>query len=197
MSDLPVLITFDGFQGSGKTTQIELLRPNIKYNTDIFVVNPSGSKTVMLDYISWVDGLLESLGVPDCDIRISKAILGKLLWLNNCFSSLTEVYLLDWFWEFSWLYMDKMSVYDDFLRLIPVQPSVSFWLKVSRVEIESRTKARPNYIGASSLDLDDLVLELSRKFPFFYVLDGEQSVSAVHDEIMSILQAHDLAWIFK
>lgn len=181
-----MLITVDGFKGAGKTTQMEL----IKEQMPVTLLQSGGrAKEVIVDLMAIIQP----------DIKYLTRLAVRDLWeINQRLQDTNkdDIILMDWFFVFFMYYERKPSLLKKWLECLAIKPSLSFFLHIPYSQSIERLLERgdlkiydrgESYSKEMDRLIDNMIEWLSAELPYFYVIDGTQSIDDVEMDIKQIL----------
>ncbi|NOZ74820.1 MAG: dTMP kinase [FCB group bacterium] len=195
------LITFEGIDGCGKSTQVELLRDKLlSHQLSVECVRePGGTKA---------SEAIRKLLLHRRDLQLSARTEALLMCAAR--AQLTHTKILPWLkagtWVISDRYSDSTLAYQgagrgldmDWLITLnqfatqSTEPDVTFFVDIDPIEGHRRLKTRPDKIEAEGIDFQKRVrqqyLELAVRFPGrFITLDGADTIENIHQNILTEL----------
>ena len=201
----PTLITFDGFCGSGKSTQSRRLNDYLVVSgeKEVFVcekdpayANLNKISHLLLQAQSLISKGYDSrlIGLIDRMTQIQVKFHDRDLWGRY------GIFLSDWYWDAIIHYAQDDDILDAFMKVASadgaVLPSLSFLLQISLEECNKRLRVREADRVMMMTDKsilfseDDTYYEnarwLSSKLDFFHVIDGMKSEDEVFEDILAI-----------
>ena len=198
----PILITFDGLQGVGKTTQIDLLSES--------AVVPVKRIGRINRTINRLDKLIASIHRKNKRIPMAVYILKYLVSMNHRQTQMEPdtLNVMDWFWHWLMRYESDLSFFKDCTKLLGVMPLVSFWITLPPEERRSRLLKRNtpffDKIAKQSQQVwddeqimcDSITTALSSELKSFYIIDGLKPKDVIEGEILMILKQEGLGRLF-
>ena len=196
-------ITFEGIDGSGKSTQVELLSKYLEaLSMDHLIVREPGGTDV---------------GEKIREILLSKGVKmtarTEFLLYSASRANLTEKIIIPALREgkivISDRYFDSSTAYQGFGRGIEMEyvdvinrfatfglvPDIIFIIDV-RIETSIRRKNLRDRIESEGLEFLEKVrkayLEMAKKGERFVLIDGERDPNVIHDEIVNILKSRGM-----
>ena len=205
------LITFDGYSGAGKSTQIKMLSSYLKeQGSSVIITGRSGhdkQRRVL------ADSLVESqFPFVSKSQHYVLRLLGQLIAIKSSQGDTTRpeksgIFVVEWFWHL-FLANPKddqlLSAFRYFLNSFSgYEPDVSFYLDVSYAEIARRLVGRihehylTDFVETQVHRDKDLIYKegvewISSRLPYFYVIDGIETEDAISNEIISILKTRGI-----
>lgn len=193
-----MLITFEGIDGSGKSTQIKMLREALEakdYTVSVFR-EPGGTEVsemirgILLNPDLDIDPVTELLLFSSARSQLVTERLLPLLRKN-------EIVILDRFYDSTVAYQGygRRSVSLEEIHNINaiashgLIPDITFYIRLSREEAGRRTgHLKKDRMENSGNDFFDLVIEgfeeLAKGEDRFVVIDGLQQVQEIHDQVL-------------
>ena len=196
-------ITFEGIDGSGKSTQVELLSKYLEaLSMDHLIVREPGGTDV---------------GEKIREILLSKGVKmtarTEFLLYSASRANLTEKIIIPALREgkivISDRYFDSSTAYQGFGRGIEMEyvdvinrfatfglmPDITFIIDV-RIETSIERKNLRDRIESEGLEFLERVrkayLEMAKKSERFVLIDGERDPNVIHDEIVNILKSRGM-----
>ena len=177
-----ILITFDGFQGAGKTTQMRVLKDCIKTSVRIVDETTPSFKEYTEEFVRYfADNITPRL----------PRVFNKLIWVNARLhhTKKANVLLMDWVYPVRYAIEEYAGFHATFTNLMLVKPTVSFWLDVSAFERRERLIKRegvvPEKVPTGKVNPEPMV-----------ILDGTRSIEDLNQEIRNTLRLKGCQWIF-
>lgn len=192
-----MLISFEGIDGCGKTTQIEMLREQMENRSEPVAVfrEPGGTRLserirqILLESDMELDAVSETLLFSAARSRLVQEKVKPLLEQG-------ATVLLDRFYDSTIAYQGfgrgRIDL-DDLHRLNrmashELQPDLTFYLRIdARTALERRGEIRADRMEQAGQAFYERVIEgfehLARQEKRFVVLDGSASAQAVHRQV--------------
>lgn len=177
-----ILITFDGFQGAGKTTQMRLLKDYIKTSVRIVDETTPSFYEYTEEFVRYFADKLP---------HYLPRVFNKLIWVNARLhhTKKANVFLMDWVYPVRYAIEEYAEFHATFTNLMLVKPTVSFWLNVPASERRERLIKRkgvvPKKISTLKVNPEPMV-----------ILDGTRSIEDLNQEIRNTLESKGCQWIF-
>lgn len=196
------LITFEGIDGCGKSTQVYLLRDKlISNNIPVECVREPGGTEA--------SEAIRKLLLHREDLRLSARTEALLMCAAR--AQLTHTRILPRLKTGTWIIADRYSdstlAYQGAGRQLDLEwlnklnqfatestePDITFFVDIDPREGRRRMGARPDKIEAEGIEFQQRVREqylvLAERFPRrFITVDGADTIENIHKEIMSILK---------
>ena len=182
-----MLITFDGFSGAGKTTQIKRIEQKIGRAEKLHVDRPEDLP---------MDQLCEML--PDDITPFAKRVLSDL-WRHErrlLRADIKKVNIVEWFY-FHFSETNRKNLLSVWVDCLCIKPDLSFWLDLPYSESKERREKREKIIlenedveYCANMDATvELLLEwLDAELPHFHIIDGNQSEEDVEADIQAVIR---------
>ena len=186
----PMLITFDGYKGAGKTTQARMLAKKLVYPPKFLTEMPLGEAQIK-ELIETVDEV----------VKDKTMLLVQKLWsVYQRFRDIDPDRVNITGWYLGWLvcFEPNSVLLRRYLDLLDCNPVISFWLNVPSVVREQRLikdqrendGAEAAWTQGPSFQAANLrtIQWLSSELPFFHVLDGILPQEVIAEQIVQILR---------
>ena len=204
------LITFDGFAGAGKTTQMNKLSERLKgEGKDVY------SEGLDKGELHIIKGPLDRVQKHLAPSK-QRGIIGILDKLSSIKHAQAKQWdkdgfvLTSWFWDVMVEYGADDSLLSAFRHILCAsngfEPTASFWLKAPNVERTKRRTKRQNpsietiKMAESKRDrnydkkINKSIELLASRLPYFYVIDGTLPQDEIAEIVYAILLKHTQIW---
>ena len=194
------IITFDGLSGAGKSTQTKRL---VEHYSGLNVGQIEGKFWTMFELtrLLFNSGDFEHLS-DDMTELLQAGILYRMM-VSNGKKHRYDILILEELIGSHFLrFTNNIRFFREMLTVKSgVEPAASFYIDVPLNELYRRRfhRAAKHYKGTISIDVDTSVIPnedrritekwvaLSEQIPYLHIIDGTQSIDAVFEEIISII----------